>query len=102
MRYFNRYSVFGDEPQILTPLIQLDNKSSDKTIVWQKTYRLHNISQDYYGTPFFDWLIMQKNIKNGMDEFEWAEGDTIIIPYPLNPSLDEYIEKYRIWQRLNN
>lgn len=103
MRYFNRYSIFNQNNNIprIIPFLKIRTKSSDKTIIWNKEYRLYNISNDYYGTPYYDWLIAQKNVDKGMDEFEWQNGDTIIIPYPLEISKEQYIQAYEEYQRLN-
>lgn len=103
MKYFNRYNIFeqNNNNPILIPFLKIKDKPSDKTIVWNKEYRLDKISNDYYGTPYYDWLIALKNVDKGMDEFEWSDGDTIIIPYPLEASKEQYIQAYEEYKRLN-
>lgn len=103
MRYFNRYSIFDQNNNIpnIIPFLKIRDKASDKIIIWNKEYRLDNISNDYYGTPYYDWLIAQKNVDKGMDEFEWQDGETIIIPYPLESSKEQYIQAYEEFRKLN-
>lgn len=101
--YFNRYKPFNQQNNtpVIVPYLKIPDKGSDRVIIWTENERLDNISDDYYGTPFFDWLIMQKNASLGMDEFEWEYGSTVIIPYPLETSLNQYIEAYERYKVLN-
>lgn len=101
--YFNRYKVFNQQNNIPTivPFLKIADKPTDRVIIWGEGERLDNISDDYYGTPFFDWLIMQKNSHLGMDEFEWEYGSTVIIPYPLETSINQYVEAYERYRLLN-
>lgn len=101
--YYNRYKPFKQKNNtpVIVPYLNISGKASDRIIIWTENERLDNISQDYYGTPFFDWLIMQKNAHLGMDEFEWEYGSTVIVPYPLETSLNQYIEVYERYKILN-
>ena len=63
MSYYDRYSEFivnGD--YIMVPSITLGIKSSDRETVYKvgKT-RMDKLSQQYYDTPYYGWLIMQAN-----------------------------------------
>lgn len=102
--YFNRYKIFPQQNNIpvIIPYLKMPDKASDRVIIWTAGERLDNISDSYYGTPFFDWLIMQKNAHLGLDEFEWEYGSTIIIPYPLETSINQYIEAYEKFKILNS
>lgn len=103
MKYLNRYKILNENNNIpkIIPFIKIADKSSDKIIIWNKEKRLDNVSFDYYGTPYFDWLITQKNAHLGMDEFEWEDGATVVIPYPLDISVEQYLAEYERYQQLN-
>lgn len=92
LKYFNRYSEFLiNGEQTTVPYIVLDSKSSDKShiyIVGQS--RLDKISQQYYNSPFFGWIIMQANPKYSGLESNIPDGSVLTIPFPLISSLQDY------------
>ena len=92
LQYFNRYSDFLiNGQQTVVPYIPLDSKSSDKShiyIVGQS--RLDKISQQYYNTPFFGWLIMTANPQYSGLETNIPDGAVLTIPFPLVASLQDY------------
>jgi hypothetical protein len=92
LQYFNRYSDFLiNGQQTVVPYITLQPKSSDKAhiyIVGQS--RLDKISQQYYNTPFFGWLIMQANPQYSGLETNIPDGAVLTIPFPLVASLQDY------------
>jgi len=95
MSYYDRYSEFvvnGD--YIMVPSIILDIKSSDRETVYKvgKT-RMDKLSQQYYDTPYYGWLIMQANPQYGGQEWNIPDGTLIRIPSPLMTSLEEYKSK---------
>ena len=95
MGYYNRYDEFitnGD--YIMVPHIRLTNKFSDRSVVYKmgKT-RLDKLSQQYYDTPYFGWLILQANPQFGGQEWNIPDGTVITIPHPLMTSLEEYKSK---------
>ena len=65
--YYNRYSTFlinGD--QTVVPYVSVPNKTSDKTYIYKVgKSRLDKVSQEFYGTPYFGWLILQANPQFG-------------------------------------
>ena len=92
MGYYNRYDEYitnGD--YIMVPHIKLSKKSSDRTITYKvgKT-RLDKLSQQYYDTPYFGWLILQANPQFGGQEWNIPDGTVLTIPHPLMTSLEEY------------
>lgn len=95
MQYYNRYSEFiNDGEHKVVPAIKLVRKSSDIVVKYKKNVsRLDKFSQQYYGTPFFNWLILQANPQYGGLEWNIPDGATIIIPFPLVPTLEEYKTK---------
>jgi len=95
MGYYNRYDEYitnGD--YVMVPYIKLTNKSSDRAVIYKagKT-RLDKLSQQYYDTPYFGWLILQANPQFGGQEWNIPDGTVLTIPYPLMTSLEEYKSK---------
>jgi len=63
-------------------------------------HRLDKVSQEYYGTPLFSWLIMMANPTLGSLEFEIPDNSMVRIPFPLINSLQDYkknVELYRLY-----
>lgn len=91
-QYNNRYSNFLiNGQQTVVPFVQIPQKPTDKVHIYKVgRTRLDKISQEYYGTPFFGWLIQQSNPQYGGLESYIPDGAILIIPYPLLPSLQDY------------
>ncbi len=101
-QYFNRYDYFlEDGEHKIVPGIEIPQKSTDKFFKYKKGKdRLDKISQEYYGTPLFSWLIMTANPKLGSVEFEIPDNSIVRIPFPLINSLQDYkkgVELYRLY-----
>ena len=92
LQYFNRYSQFlQNGVQTVVPYINLPSKSSDKVYIYKVgSSRLDKISQQFYGTPFFGWLILLANPKYTGFEFNIPDSAILTIPYPLLSSLQDY------------
>ena len=92
MSYYNRYSEFvvnGDF--IMVPHISLVRKSSDRRIVYKVGQtRLDKLSQQFYDSPYYGWLIMQANPQYGGQEWNIPDSTIITVPFPLMQSLEEY------------
>ena len=90
--YYNRYSPFlinGD--QTVVPYVSVPNKTSDKNYIYKVgKSRLDKVSQEFYGTPYFGWLILQANPQFGGLENYIYDGAILTIPFPLIPSLQDY------------
>ncbi len=91
-QYFNRYSNFiVNGQQTVVPYINLPTKFSDKKIIYKVAKsRLDKLSQQYYGTPYFGWLIMAANPVWGGQEWSIPDGTILTIPFPLVASLQDY------------
>lgn len=101
-QYFNRYDYFlEDGEHKIVPGIEIPQKSTDKFINYKKGKdRLDKISQEYYGTPLFSWLILMANPKLGSVEFEIPDNAIVRVPFPLVNSLQDYkkgVELYRLY-----
>jgi hypothetical protein len=90
--YYNRYSQFViNGEQTVVPYVQLPQKVTDKAYIYKVgRSRLDRVSQEYYGSPVFNWLILQANPIFGGLENNIYDGAILIIPYPLIPSLQDY------------
>ena len=92
LQYYNRYNQFlVNGEQNIVPFVKLDTKPSDKNYIYKVGQsRLDKISQQYYGTPFFGWLIQQANPKYSGSEWSIPDGAILTIPFPLLTSLQDY------------
>ena len=90
--YYNRYSQFAiNGEQTVVPFVQLPQKVTDKAYIYKiGRSRLDRVSQEYYGSPVFNWLILQANPQFGGLENMIYDGAILIIPFPLVPSLQDY------------
>lgn len=92
LRYYNRYTDFLiNGEQTVVPFVNVPQKVTDKTYVYKVAKsRLDKVSQEFYGTPLFGWLILQANPQFGGLENNIYDGAILIIPFPLLPSLQDY------------
>ena len=91
-QYWNRYSDFViNGEQTVVPYVSLPQKPTDKAYIYKVAKsRLDKVSQQYYGTPFFGWLILMSNPKFGGQEWNIVDGSILTIPFPLVTSLQDY------------
>jgi hypothetical protein len=91
-QYWNRYSDFNiNGEQTIVPFVNIAQKPTDKTFIYKVgRSRLDVVSQEFYNSPFFGWLILQANPQFGGLENNIYDGAVLIIPYPLLPSLQDY------------
>ena len=91
-QYYNRYNQFLlNGQQTGVSYVNLPSKSSDKKYIYREGMtRLDKISQQYYGTPFFGWLIQQANPRYTGLEAAIPDGAVLTIPFPLLTSLQDY------------
>jgi hypothetical protein len=101
-KYFNRYGQFKSGSDMSNiPFIRLSSKPTDISTIYNQTKRLDVLSQKYYGTPYYGWLIMMANPEYGGLEFDIPENTTIRIPFPLMDTLKEYQNKLDKYIELN-
>ncbi len=100
--YYNRYTRFViNEVTKPLPFLTIDPKSTDKTVVYNSDRdRLDKFSQQYYNSPYYGWLILQANPEYGGIEFDIPENTIIIVPFPLDRSLEDYQSKVEQYKRL--
>jgi hypothetical protein len=101
-QYFNRYEYFTENGEHkIVPGIEIPIRSTDKFTKYKKGKdRLDKMSQEYYSTPLFGWLIMLANPTLGSLEFEIPDNSIIRIPFPLINTLQDYkkgVELYKLY-----
>ena len=101
-QYFDRYQYFLEDGSFkIVPGVEIPIKGTDKYFQYKKgKNRLDKVSQEYYGTPYFGWLIMLANPLAGSIEFEIPDNFLMIVPFPLVTTLQDYkraIELYKLY-----
>jgi len=91
-QYYNRYNNFViNGQQTVVPYVNITSKNTDKRYIYKVGQsRLDKISQQYYGSPYFGWLIMMANPVYGGQEWNINDGSILTIPFPLVASLQDY------------
>ena len=70
--------------QTVVPFVKIPAKATDKKYFYrQGISRLDKISQEYYGSPLFGWLIMAANPRYGGLEWDITDNALLTIPFPL-------------------
>jgi len=89
---YNRYSDFLiNGQQTVVPYINLPSKTTDKRYIYVVGQsRMDKVSQQYYQTPLFGWLILMANPTYGGQEWNIPDGAILTIPFPLVASLQDY------------
>jgi hypothetical protein len=64
--------------------------------------RLDKISYDNYDSPDYAWLIMLSNPEYGSIENFIPDGVVLRIPYPLNETLNTYLDDINKYKKLHN
>lgn len=100
--HFNRYQFFIEDGEFsIVPGIEIPIKTTDKYFIYKKGKdRLDKLSQDYYNTPLFGWLILLANPTVGSIEFMIPNNSLLRVPFPLSTSLQDYkrnIELYNLY-----
>lgn len=92
LEYYNRYDLFLiNGQQTVVPFVQIPQKVTDKSYIYKiGKSRLDKVSQEFYDSPVFNWLILQANPQFGGLENNIYDGAILIIPFPLIPSLQDY------------
>lgn len=100
MEDYDRYSKFREDNKIdMVPFIEIPLQSEDQYIEYRRgKTRMDILSNEYYGSPNYGWLILQANPEYGSMEFAIPDLSVIRIPLPLDGALMAYrngIEKYK-------
>lgn len=102
MANFDRYSMFKSDGKVsIVPFVSIRKKNSDKQVVFNKnTMRLDKLSHEYYETPDFAWLIMQANPEYGSIENFIPDGVVLRIPYPLEETINAYLDDITTYNKM--
>jgi hypothetical protein len=102
MANFDRYSMFKSDGKVsIVPFVSIRKKNSDKQVVFNKnTMRLDKLSYEYYETPDFAWLIMQANPEYGSIENFIPDGVVLRIPYPLEETINAYLDDITTYNKM--
>ena len=100
-QYYDRYNQFrvnGTYKPL--PFIKIESKSTDKQVEYLVDRdRLDKLSQEYYGSPYYGWLILLANPQFGGLEFNIVDQSIIVIPYPFDESLQQYINEVNNYKK---
>ena len=92
---YNRYALLknDDGTTDAMPFVPLPERSSDKYEYWNSSRnRMDKLSKKYYGSPFYDFLILYAN-PSYISEFDIPDGALIRIPFPLAQAKSDYETK---------
>jgi len=100
--YYDRYQFFVQDGEFkIVPGIEIPIKGTDRYMQYTRGKdRLDKLSQEYYNSPTFGWLIMLANPGSGTNEFEIPNNFLLRIPFPLINTLQDYrrgVELYKLY-----
>lgn len=100
--YYNFYNLFKENEKILQiPFVKLEVKDTFKTYIWNKSYdRLDIVSNKFYSNPYGGKLILTYNPMFGGSEDNIPDGAKIVIPFPYNTALQNYIDAVNFFKNL--
>ena len=92
--YLDRYDRFrSDNDYKPVPGIIIPEKNSDKYLTYKGgSTRFDILSQKYYNSPYYGWLIMLANPEFGGLEFNIPSNKIIRVPFPFVASINDYLE----------
>lgn len=101
-QHYDRYELFEKDGSFnVVPGIEIPFKGTDKYVQMKRGKdRFDKLSQEYYGSPLYGWLIQLSNPSVSSVEFEIPDNTFIRIPYPLISTLQDYkrgVELYRLY-----
>ena len=99
-RVYDRYQLVKNNDGTIDqlPYVELPSSSGDKYVEWTLgKSRMDKLSQSYYGTPYYDWVILYANAEY-ISEFDIPDGTTIRIPFPIDNVISQYEERIKYLQ----
>ena len=104
MPKYNRYKSFitEDGNMRIVPFIKIPNMSSDKYTYWDKyNSRMDLISNQFYGSSDYGWLILQANPHLPSLEYMIEDKEQIRIPFPLDMAITQYERDIKNYYQIN-
>ena len=100
--YYDRYKNFRVNNSMKPiPGLILPSSSGDKTIVYKLgETRLDKVSDSYYNTPYYGWLIMLANPEYGGLEFNIPDQALLRVPFPFENAINSYITQVNQYNML--
>jgi hypothetical protein len=94
---YDFYKHFRRDGQVVPmPFIRIPERDTDRWAVYvQGQTKVSLLSDSYYGSPFYDKLILMANPQHGGLEWDIPDGALVRIPYPLDEALEDYDQKAR-------
>ena len=94
-KYLDRYDRFkSDNDYRPVPNIRIPEKKTDKYLTYKLgSTRFDILSQQYYDSPYYGWLIMLANPEFGGLEFNIPNNKIIRVPFPFVASINDYLEE---------
>jgi len=101
-KYLDRYDRFrSDNDYKPVPGIKIPEKNTDKYLTYKVgSTRFDVLSQKYYDTPYYGWLIMLANPEFGGLEFNIPNNKIIRVPFPFVTSINDYLDEIDIYFKL--
>ena len=99
-RDYDRYAILtnANGTSDMMPFVELPQNPSDKFENWNTTFsRMDKLSQKYYGSPFYDFLILYAS--GFMSEFDIPDGTLIRIPFPLQKVKADYENALTVYRQ---
>ncbi len=99
MDSFNVSALFR-VPGQYTPVPVVTIRERETDIIepyYQGVSRLYLLSDQYYGNPHYEQLILLAN-PEWLSEFDIPDGTLLRLPYPLVDALQEVYETARQWR----
>ena len=89
---FDRYSKLRNDGSIdMVPFVEIPKLDTDYYVEYRRgKTRLDIVSNEYYGSPNYGWLILQANPEAGSLEFAIKDRTMLRIPFPLDTAIDAY------------
>ena len=102
MKNYRRYTKFTREGKsLIVPFIPITNRNTDYFEEYEiGVTRFDLLSNKYYSTPDYAWVILQANPQYGSLEFLIPDGAEIRIPYPLDIVLEGYDADIREYNKI--
>lgn len=93
-RYIDRYEEFRFNDKIKPmPGLYLTPQPNDKSVLFKLgETRLDKLSNTYYNSPYFGWLIMSANPQYGGLEFLIPDQSLVVVPFPFEDAINRYIQ----------
>lgn len=101
-KYYDRYGSFRYNGEMKpVPGLTIPQQDSDKKIIYKLgETRLDKVSNTYYNSPYYGWLIMLANQQFGGLEFTIPDQTVLRVPFPFESAINRYIDQVKKYKTL--